>query len=63
MGMAPSDYVINLRINVACDLLKSSDMSIKEIAASVGYDNAHFFSKLFKKKTGVSPKAYREGGL
>lgn len=63
MGMAPSDYVINLRINVACDLLKSSDMSIKEIAASVGYDNAHFFSKLFKKKTGVSPKAYREGEL
>ena len=35
----------------------------RAIAASVGYDNAHFFSKLFKKKTGVSPKAYREGGL
>ena len=63
MGMTPSDYIIHLRINVACDLLKSSDMSVKEVAASVGYDNAHFFSKLFKKKTGFTPKAYREGKL
>lgn len=63
MGMTPSDYIINLRINVACDLLKNSDMSIKEVAANIGYENAHFFSKLFKKKTGVSPKGYRQGEL
>ena len=60
MGIPPSDYIINLRINVACDLLKNHDMSIKAIAACVGYDDPHFFCKLFKKKTGISPKSYRE---
>jgi transcriptional regulator GlxA family with amidase domain len=61
MGMSPSEYIINLRINVACDLLRNHDMSVKEVAASVGYDNAHFFSKIFKKKTGTTPKKYKEG--
>ena len=61
MGMTPSEYIISLRINVACDLLKNHDMSVKEVAASVGYDNPHFFSKLFKKKTGITPKSYQEG--
>ena len=61
MRMPPSDYIIGLRINVACDLLKSHDMSVKEVAACVGYDNPHFFSKLFKKKTGMTPKNYQEG--
>ena len=63
MGMSPSEYIINLRINVACDLLKNHDMSVKEVAASVGYTNAHFFSKLFKKNTGATPKKYKEGSI
>lgn len=62
MGMTPSDYIIHLRINVACDLLKNHDMSVKEVAARVGYDNPHFFGKIFKKKIGVSPKDYKENG-
>jgi AraC-like DNA-binding protein len=61
MGMPPSEYIIDLRINVACDLLKNHDMSVKEVAACVGYDNPCFFSKLFKEKTGRSPKSYKEG--
>lgn len=63
MGMPPSEYILNLRINVACDLLRNHDMSVKEVAANVGYDNAHFFSKLFKKKTGSTPQKYKEGSL
>lgn len=63
MGMSPSEYILNLRINVACDLLRNHDMSVKEVAANVGYDNAHFFSKLFKKKTGSTPKKYKESSL
>ena len=59
MGMTPSEYIIDLRINVAGDLLKNHEMSVKEVAACVGYDNPCFFSKLFKKKTGVSPKCYK----
>ena len=61
MGMPPSEYIIHLRLNVACDLLKNRDMSVKEVAARVGYDNPHFFSKLFKKKMGVSPGQYKDG--
>ena len=61
MGMSPSEYILNLRINVACDLLRNHDMSVKEVAVSIGYDNAHFFSKIFKKKTGTTPKKYKEG--
>lgn len=57
-GLAPSEYIINLRMNVACDLLRNTDMSVKEIAYSVGYSDAHFFGKLFKKKTGVTPQKY-----
>ena len=63
MGMSPSEYILNLRINVACDLLRHHDLSVKEVAASVGYYNSHFFSKLFKKKTGSTPKKYKEGNL
>jgi len=61
MGMTPSEYLIDLRINVACDLLKELNMSVKEVAACVGYDNPCFFSKLFKKKTGISPNGYKTG--
>ena len=61
MGMTPSEYIIHLRLNVAYDLLRNRDMSVKEAAACVGYDNPHFFSKIFKKKMGVSPQAYKEG--
>ena len=57
-GLAPSEYIINLRMNIACDLLHNTDMSIKEIAYAVGYNDAHFFSKVFKKKTGVAPQKY-----
>lgn len=60
MGMPPSAYLIKLRMNAACDLLRNTDMSIKQIGISVGYDDAHFFSRLFKKHTGVSPQSYRE---
>ncbi len=59
MGMPPSEYIIHLRLNVACDLLKNRDVSVKEVAARVGYDNPHFFSKIFKKKMGVSPQEYK----
>ena len=59
MGTSPSAYIINLRMNAACDLLHNTDMSIKQISVLVGYPDAHFFSRLFKKHTGISPRAYR----
>ena len=59
MGISPSAYIIGLRIGAACDLLETTDMSIKQIGILVGYSDSHFFSKLFKKHVGVSPKDYK----
>ena len=59
MGTSPSAYIIRLRMSAACDLLHGTDMSIQQIGALVGYRDPHFFSRVFKKHVGVSPKAYR----
>ena len=43
-------------------LLRAADYSINEIAAIVGYDNALYFSRLFRKHVGVPPREYRRVG-
>ncbi len=58
-GVSPAAYIIDLRLQSACDLLRSTDMSIKQIALQVGYDDPFFFSKLFKRHMGISPQSYR----
>ena len=59
-GLSPTAYVIRLRMQVACDLLESTDLSVAQIARMVSYDDPHFFSKLFKKHVGISPTQYRK---
>ncbi|HHT93563.1 MAG TPA: helix-turn-helix transcriptional regulator [Clostridiaceae bacterium] len=57
--MTPSDYLRELRIRHAIDLLKNSDKPILEIALECGfYDRSHF-NRTFKDKTGYTPHAYR----
>lgn len=58
-GMTITDYIINLRLGEAKALLRSTDLSINEVAARVGYDNYAYFSRLFRKRVGCSPKDYR----
>ena len=60
MGMPPSEYIIELRLRHACGLLSSTDMSVAQIAALVGYDDQRFFCRIFKKKIGASPSEYRK---
>ena len=60
-GLAPVQYILRLRMASAKDLLTSTDLSVKEIGALCGYRDAHFFSKAFKKETGVSPSDFRTG--
>lgn len=57
-GMAPMQYVHNLRLNKAKSLLLSASISIAEIAENTGYSNRYHFSKMFKLYTGVSPTDY-----
>jgi AraC-like DNA-binding protein len=58
-GESPNQYHLNLRLNRAKDLLTSTLLNINEIADHTGFDSVFYFSKLFKKKNGVSPKYYR----
>jgi AraC-like DNA-binding protein len=57
---SPLEYIIDLRINHACMLLKSTDMSISETAEKCGFDNVNYFSRLFKKRMGITPSGYRK---
>ncbi|MDO5424089.1 MAG: helix-turn-helix domain-containing protein [Eubacteriales bacterium] len=59
-GMTPMQYITSIRIANAQNLLETSDYNINEIAAIVGYENALYFSRIFKKHTGSSPSEYRK---
>ena len=59
MKVTPMQYIVQLRIGVAKNYLEKSNKNITEIADSVGYDNPLYFSRLFTKYTGMSPKEYR----
>lgn len=59
-GVAPHKYILYKKIEYAKMLLMSSKMSVSEIASSTGFNDTHYFSRLFKKYTGVSPNQYRK---
>lgn len=60
-GVSPKEYIINLRINYAKNLLKCGELSVEETAISCGFTEACHFSREFKKRTGVSPKNFIDG--
>ena len=59
MGVSPQQYLIDLRLRNARDLLISTDLSISEVARSVGYDDPLYFSRLYRKHYGLSPRESR----
>lgn len=60
-GQSPLQYILDIRLSTAKKMLETTNCSIQEIAHSVGYENALYFSRLFRKHTGFSPKEYRAG--
>ena len=58
-GSGPREYLIRMRLEEACILLRTSDLSISEIAAESGFPDSNYFSRLFKRKNGISPRKYR----
>jgi AraC family L-rhamnose operon transcriptional activator RhaR/AraC family L-rhamnose operon regulatory protein RhaS len=60
VGVSPIDYVIRRRIQKAAELLTSSDMSIKEIAARTGFADGNYLARQFRRVLGTSPRRYRQ---
>ena len=59
MGTTPIQYQNDMRLKISCEMLLSTKYNIKEIAVSCGFSDPLYYSKIFKKKYGVSPKEYR----
>ena len=56
-----TEYVTEKRMEKARKLLRDTTVATAEIAATVGYKDSHYFSFVFKKTQGVSPRDYRNG--
>ncbi len=58
-GSTPMEFFIRLRMQRACELLQKQDLSVKETAFLLGYNDPCYFSRLFKLVNGIAPRHYR----
>ena len=58
-GLTPLDYVQALRLEEAKQMLETGDQAVEAIANEVGYEDASFFGRLFRRKVGLTPAQYR----
>lgn len=63
LNISPKQYLINYRINKACEFMSYHELTISQISRSVGYSDPLMFSKIFKKYKGLSPKYYRDSKI
>ena len=63
LNRSPNDYVTSFRLEKGAELLKGTDLSITEIAGSCGFSGASYFTELFTRYKGITPTAYRKGGI
>jgi len=59
-GQTFREYLTNIRLNYAKQLLEHSDLSVTQISFSIGFNDSNYFSNIFKQKTGLSPLMYRK---
>jgi len=59
-GLAPNQYLLQIRIRKAESLLSTTRIPIQEIAEKTGFESTYYFSRIFKLKTGLSPRDYRK---
>ncbi|MBQ8793630.1 MAG: helix-turn-helix transcriptional regulator [Clostridia bacterium] len=62
-GITPIKYIINKRIELACELLKTTDLSVSSVAFSCGFSDEIHFMKTFKKLIGKSALNYKRSSL
>ena len=63
VDVSPNDYLTRFRVTQACELLERSTLSMAEVAASVGYSDQLYFSRVFKKVIGLPPTQYKQQKL
>jgi AraC-like DNA-binding protein len=59
-GLSPYQYHLQLKVQRAREMLRDSDMPVKQVAGMLGFQSVYHFSTLFKRKTGMSPRRWRE---
>jgi AraC-like DNA-binding protein len=59
-SMTPYQYFIHIKILKAESLLEQKDVSVKEVAHSLGFEDQYYFSRLFKQKTGIAPSDWNK---
>jgi len=60
LGISPWEYLNRYRVHRAKELLRTTNESVKEIASEVGFKDPAYFSRVFRKLTGLSPRSYRQ---
>jgi len=60
LNLPPIEYLLRLKIQRACERLRTRDERIADIAADLGYADAFYFSRLFRRRVGSSPTVYRQ---
>lgn len=60
LGMGISEHIRRMRVKVACDLLRNTEDRVSDIATEVGISDYNYFTKVFKKAIGVTPREYRK---
>ena len=61
MGVTPQELLSEARVKHACQLLRSTEKNVSEIAYACGFTDPKYFSRSFKQSTGLSPSEFREG--
>jgi len=62
LGEPPMAYLARWRVKLGAELLQSTEQSVAEVAATVGYESEFTFSRAFRREMGVSPGAWRKSG-
>ena len=62
-GLAPNEFIRNIRLKHACRMLKSPNVSISEVAYSTGFSDPKYFTYCFKNEFGMTPREYQKSTI